>query len=232
MSKITQYSTIGALMSGHFAGDFTLKDSHSPTLFGLGCSCGISGELTVCNGEFWEATAGESMHQLSDRTLPFLQVTDFVAEHSFKATDISNENVEQHLADQLAINNIFLAVNVKSCFDEMVIRRPQRDESQTRTVKEMSDAQQVDTHNGIAGQLIGFWTPELFGRISVPGFHFHFLSDDRKISGHVLSYKASDAVVDYQVKQTIEISNPASEAFSKLDIDVEELDELISHVEK
>ncbi|WP_241572675.1 acetolactate decarboxylase [Rosenbergiella nectarea] len=232
MSKITQYSTIGALMSGHFAGDFSLQNSHSPTLFGLGCSCGISGELTICNGEFWEATAGESLHQLADRHLPFLQVTDFVAENSFEATNIQDKNLDQRLAERLAIKNIFLAVNVKSRFDELVIRRPQRDESQTRTVKEMSDAQQVDTHKEIAGQLIGFWTPELFGRISVPGFHFHFLSDDHKISGHVLSFTAANAVVDYQVKQTIEISNPTSEAYSSLTIDVAKVDELIGQVEK
>ncbi|MBT0723091.1 acetolactate decarboxylase [Rosenbergiella sp. S61] len=232
MSKITQYSTIGALMSGHFAGDFSVKSTHSPTLFGLGCSCGISGELTVCGGEFWEATAGESLHQLDDRQLPFLQVTDFVAENSLKATGINDKNLEHRLSEQLAINNIFLAVNVKSRFDEVVIRRPQRDESQTRTVQEMSDSQQVDTHHNIAGQLIGFWTPALFGRISVPGFHFHFLSDDRKISGHVLSFTAANAVVDYQVKHSIEINNPTSEAYNTLDIDVAQLDQLISHVEK
>lgn len=232
MSKITQYSTIGALMSGHFAGDFSLQNRHSTDLFGLGCSCGISGELTVLNGRFWEATAGESVHQLTDSNLPFLQVTDFVPENSFETTEINNENLEQRLTEQLAISNIFLAVNVKSRFEQMVIRRPQRDESQTRTIEEMSEAQQVDKHEGIAGQLIGFWTPELFGRISVPGFHFHFLSDDHKISGHVLSFSATKAVVDYQVKQTIEISNPTSEAYTALKIDVAKLDELISHVEK
>jgi len=232
MSKITQYSTIGALMSGHFAGDFSLNTRHSPKLFGLGCSCGISGEITVSKGEFWEATAGESLHHLKDSHLPFLQVTEFEAENSFETTDIDGENLEQLLMEKLPINNIFLAVNVKSCFEEMVIRRPQRDKSQTRTVKEMADAQQVDTHKAITGQLIGFWTPELFGRVSVPGFHFHFLSEDHKISGHVLSFKAANAVVDYQVKDTIEISNPRSEAYQTLDIDIAELDELISHVEK
>lgn len=232
MSKITQYSTIGALMSGHFSGDFPLNSNHSPTLFGLGCSCGISGELTVCGGEFWEATAGEKLHKLTDCRLPFLQVTEFVAENEFEAKGINEANLDQHLSQQLAIANIFLAVNVKSCFDKVVIRRPQRDETQTRSVEEMADAQQVDTLTTISGQLIGFWTPELFGRISVPGFHFHFLSEDRRYSGHVLSFKTAEAMVAYQVKTSIEIHNPTSAAFGDLNIDVTKLDELIGNVEK
>ncbi|WP_277755561.1 acetolactate decarboxylase [Rosenbergiella metrosideri] len=232
MSKITQFSTIGALMAGHFDGDFSINSLKSQTLFGLGCSCGINGELTVCDGKLWEATAGESLHQFESHVVPFLQVTDFIAEHTLAATDINDENIEQLLAEQFPINNIFLAVNVKSCFDEVVIRRPQREESKTRTVNEMSDSQQVDTLNDVSGQLIGFWTPELFGRISVPGFHFHFISDDRQLSGHVLSFSTAKAVVDYQVKHSIEITNSHSDAFINLDIDVSQLDELISHIEK
>ncbi|MBT0726418.1 acetolactate decarboxylase [Rosenbergiella australiborealis] len=232
MSKITQYSTIGALMSGHLSGDFATGTPHNKQLFGLGCSCGISGELTVSQGQFWEATAGEPLHHFTDKHLPFLQVTEFVAEHSFSAKNVTDNNIDKLLSEQLPIANIFLAVNVKSCFDEVVIRRPQRDEKHSRTAKEMSEVQHVDKLSSVSGQLIGFWTPELFGRISVPGFHFHFLSDDEQHSGHVLSFSAAEATVDYQEKETIEIHNATSEKFKSLDIDITQLDELISQVEK
>ena len=232
MSKITQYSTIGALMSGHFVADFSLAESHSSTLFGIGCSCGVSGELTIYQGKFWEATAGEAVHRLQDSRVPFLQVTDFVAEKTFTTLELTDENIAQRLTQQQPIDNTFFAVNITSCFDQVVIRRPQRDPDPSRTIEEMSETQQVDTLHGIEGQLIGFWTPELFGRLSVPGFHFHFLSDYRQLSGHVLSFRTTTATVRYQPKHSIEISTPTSDDYAQLNIDISLLDKRISKVEK
>lgn len=232
MSKITQFSTIGALMSGHFQGDFTLGKIDNKRLFGIGCSCGISGELTICEGEFWEATADEKLHRLKDNHIPFVQLTEFEADSSFHAAHVSDDNLASQFNQYLPINNIFLAVNVTAVFDQIKIRRPQRDESLSRSVTEMSEAQQEDTLTAISGQLIGFWTPELFGRISVPGFHFHFINDEKTISGHVLSFKADAALVDYQIKESIEIKNPNSEAYRNLNINITALDELIGSVEK
>jgi acetolactate decarboxylase len=34
--------------------------------------------------------------------------------------------------------------------------------------------------NEVEGTLVGLWSPDFAGSFSVPGYHFHFLSTDRK----------------------------------------------------
>lgn len=232
MSKIIQFSTIGALMSGFTDGDLYLEELHNDHLFGLGCSCGVSGELTVYEGDVWEATAGEKVSLLKNSFIPFIQLTEFKPDRSFNCVQVDDQNFAQKLNQHIPIANIFIAVNLRAKFDEIVIRRPQRTQDTDRTISEMAETQQVNQLSEIKGQLIGFWTPELYGRISVPGFHFHFLSDDKKISGHVLSFRAEDAIAYFQAKDTIEIKNPMSEKYLHMDLDLKALDDVIDDVEK
>ncbi|WP_025840458.1 acetolactate decarboxylase [Asaia platycodi] len=233
MSKITQFSTIGALMAGHFRGEAPLSAFCSHLAFGLGCSAEISGELTIHDGKVHEATAGEALHCLPmEAEIPFVQVTDFVPLQEREVTSVTHENAEAQLSRFIRPDNIFLAVSISGCFEHLVLRRPHRADGGSRSVDDVAAAQKVDQYERITGRLIGFWTPELFGRVSVPGFHFHFLDETSQISGHVLEFSAQNAVLSFEEKTTIEIMNPASEAFRALEIDVDALDEMIHRIEK
>lgn len=233
MSKIVQFSTIGALMAGHFRGECCLEDINHPRAFGVGCSAELNGELTIAEGQFWEATAGTALHNLDQQSkVPFIQLTEFIPQRAVDVENISQLNAEQLLEQQIDKQNVFVAVCIEATFEEMIIRRPQPNNGKQRGITEVAGAQQVDTHHNIQGRLIGFWTPELFGRVSVPGFHFHFLNYASDISGHVLEYRASRAQLSFEEKPTIEITNPTSQSYKELIIDVAKLDRLISQVEK
>ena len=232
MSKIIQFSTIGALMAGYFRGEYDASALKHPDAFGLGCSQGINGELTIFQGKVWEATAGEAPHLLRQEMLPFLQVTEFVPERTASVVNIDQHNAEQHLNQFIPLQNIFLAVCIEATFDHLVIRRPQPASDIPRDINDFARTQQEDTLNNINGYLIGFWTPALFGRISVPGFHFHFIDEKRNNSGHVLEFSAKKAILKYQEKQTIEVTNPGSAEYKNMTIDLSSLDKSIEHVEK
>lgn len=235
MSKITQFSTIGALMAGYFQPEQSLESlscagTHA---FGLGCSAQISGELTIWGGRIHEATAGETLHCLSVETaLPFVQVTPFSPQARHGIGPVTHDSAARALRRFINPDNIFLAVCIEATFDRLVLRRPQRATGGSRTVDEVAACQKVDHHEAIAGRLIGFWTPELFGRISVPGFHFHFLDHDETISGHVLEFAATEAMLSFEEKTSIEIRNPTDQAFRDHAIDVASLDEMIHRIEK
>ncbi|WP_261641103.1 acetolactate decarboxylase [Erwinia mallotivora] len=232
MSKITQFSTIGALMAGHFDGECDTRQFTMPDAFGLGCSANINGELTIYQGVFWEATANEAIHHLHDYHVPFIQLTDFNPEKKFSVEAINQDCAAKLLGEHVVLDNIFLAICIEANFDRLVIRRPQRAEETERDIHMVADAQQEYTLTDVNGKLIGFWTPELFGRISVPGFHFHFLDTVTQQSGHVLSYSARNATVSFEVKPTIEITNPHSEKFKELVIDLSAMDQIIAKVER
>jgi len=232
MSKIVQFSTIGALMSGYLRGECDITTLHHPHAFGLGCSQGINGELTIFQGKIWEATAGQAPHPSHHHDVPFVQVTEFSADGTLPLSDINQDNIERHLEQHLAMQNIFLAVCIEATFEHLLIRRPQPVTDTRRSISDFAATQQEDSLPGAEGHLIGFWTPLLFGRVSVPGFHFHFIDNQNENSGHVLEFSAHAAQVSYQEKQTIEITNPHSDEFKKLNIDIAALDKVIDNVEK
>ncbi len=233
MSKIIQYSTIGALMAGYTEGWQTLAELGQGDEFGIGCSTGVSGELTVSGGKIFEATAGEPVQQLTKHTgLPFIQLTRFAPKITYPVQQIRHDNAYQHLSRYIQADNILLAVSVIGHFEKMVIRRPQRSEMPNRDIREMAQSQTVDSFENIEGRLIGFWTPELYGRISVPGFHFHFIDDSQQVSGHVLEFSAEKATLLFEEKPVIEITNPTTTTYRNTHIDIDQLDDIISHVEK
>ncbi|WP_158612414.1 acetolactate decarboxylase [Erwinia psidii] len=232
MSKIFQFSTLGALMAGHVQGECHLRELLDSHAFGLGCSEAINGELTIFQGDVWEATAGKQPHPLDKHCVPFVQITTFHPEKTFGVRHITQDNAALLLREKISVQNLFLAVCIEAQFNEMVIRRPQPTADTERDIIQMADTQQEDRLLNITGRLVGFWTPELYGRISAAGFHFHFIDEKQKVSGHVLSFRAEEARISCEEKQTIEITHPDSQEYKNLTIDLSALDAIISGVEK
>ncbi|MEB5477327.1 acetolactate decarboxylase [Acinetobacter pollinis] len=232
MSKIYQFSTIGALMSGYFSPDQDIYKVCSCSSIGLGCSENLNAEMTILNGTPYTATAEEALKTPeAPLEVPFYQVTSFDHFQEYHIGEASTKNLEQFVQAVIPLNNNFIALRIKATFHELTLRRPYAS-SETRSVQEVSDHQEVSTYKEIQGHLIGFWTPEMFGRISVPGFHFHFLSEDKSVSGHVLDYYFSSALLQCEEKNVIEITHPKTSAFKNLNIDIEGLDEVIRKVEQ
>lgn len=232
MSKIHQYSTIGALMSGYFNADEDVYQHCSCTSIGLGCSELLNAELTIQDGQVYTATAEKmTVKEHPPFYVPFYQVTSFDRYQEYPISCVSNITLENILTSFISLKNNFVAIRIIGEFSKLVLRRPYCSDK-IRKVKDISDQQQVSEYNNINGYLIGFWTPEIYGRISVPGFHLHFLSDDFTVSGHVLSYQLSTGQLQFEEKATIELKNPTTNDFQKIDIDLESLDQMIEHVEK
>ncbi|EUK19355.1 acetolactate decarboxylase [Commensalibacter papalotli (ex Servin-Garciduenas et al. 2014)] len=234
MSKIVQFSTIGALMAGHIQGEQAFARLRCGCNFGLGCSADLNGELTIFDGTAYEGTAGKTLKTLDfEARVPFIQLTDFKPEQEYLIEHVHHKNIYENLKRFTQPDNIFLAVSLEGVFEQVTFRRPYPSaEGHVRDVKEVAASQKIDTHQYIAGRLIGFWTPEIFGRIAVPGFHFHFLDESNQISGHVLEFYMNQAQLAFEEKQTIEVTNPSSKSYKDLKIDVSLLDDMIQKIEK
>ena len=51
---------------------------------------------------------------------------------------------------------------------------------------EAAKRQAIFELHDVTGTLVGFRTPAFMRWLNVPGYHFHFLTDDRRAGGHVL----------------------------------------------
>ncbi|MBF7688088.1 acetolactate decarboxylase [Acinetobacter rathckeae] len=232
MNKIYQFSSIGALMSGYFKPDQNVYEVCTCSSIGLGCSELLNAEVTIVNGIVYTATAGRpTQHQTPPFYTPFYQVTDFSNFKEHQLCTVTQDTLEEALNHLMVLKNHFVAIRIYAVFKSITMRCPQASET-PRSIQDVSDHQKVSTYHDLKGCLVGFWTPEVFGRMSVPGFHLHFLSHDHSISGHVLAYETTSATLQFEEKPTIELTNPQTNAFNDLVIDLESLDAMIEHVEK
>jgi len=86
------------------------------------------------------------------------------------------------------------------------------------TLKMAASAQQEFCFEQLQGTLIGLWSPGFAASFSVPGYHFHFLSEDRQKGGHVLDCRASDVDIEGCSINEMHVSLPETEEFLRADL--------------
>jgi acetolactate decarboxylase len=65
--------------------------------------------------------------------------------------------------------------------------------------------QTVFSYQDTAGTMIGIYSPGMIGTLDSPGFHFHFLSDDRTKGGHVLDWESPAVTVELDLKGNVTV---------------------------
>jgi acetolactate decarboxylase len=65
----------------------------------------------------------------------------------------------------------------------------------------------------IEGTLVCLWSPRYSSSFSIPGYHFHFISKDRKKGGHVLKCTAQQLHARIQVVSEYHVRLPESGSF-------------------
>jgi acetolactate decarboxylase len=68
--------------------------------------------------------------------------------------------------------------------------------------------------------MIGFYCPSFIGDINAAGYHFHFISEDKKLGGHVMELKATNALtIAMQKMVNYEFKLPEAKAFETVQFD-------------
>lgn len=63
-------------------------------------------------------------------------------------------------------------------------------------LREASTNQAMLCIEKVPGTLLGFWSPAHTLSLNIPGYHFHFPSDDHSSGGHVLDLKADSLEIE------------------------------------
>lgn len=186
--QLTQVSTINALMLGQFAGVAPLSDLLRDGDIGIGTFDQLDGELIILDGEVYQGKANGSVQRPPlSVTTPFAVVTrigDAPREPLTPAKTIAA--LEAELDARHPQMNSFLAVRVEGEFASLTMRSVPKQSPPFPTLTEVVKHQSVWTHDRVAGTLVGFRCPKWTGGINVPGYHWHFISNDRTLAGHII----------------------------------------------
>ena len=214
---LVQYSLISALAAGDYSGGASLRKVLSEGDFGIGTFDRLDGELILIDGRMYQALADGRVRpaDLEGRT-PFAAVKFFREDgriDSLSATTL--EELDEQLERQLPRRNSPYALRIDGEFRELSLRSVPAQSPPFRTLVDVVKNQATWKHRGIRGTLIGLRCPSWIGTLNVSGYHWHFLSEDQQIGGHVLGCEFRNLSLRFDECTSVLIQLPTSEGFDE-----------------
>ena len=166
--------------------------------------------MIVLDGKVYQALGDGRVIVAPDKTIiPYATVTFFDKDIAVKLENIKdkaalekalNEAVQQH-----GVNSFYM-VKFPAEFSSILFRSEYGSQEPYPTLVEALKGKQTEfTEQNIKGTLVGLYCPSYMGELNSVGWHFHFLSDDKKKGGHILelSLKSATAYLDQTDKFTM-----------------------------
>lgn len=216
------YSTIDALLSGAYDGELTVKQMVSKGDFGLGTYNRLDGEMLVLGGVPYHFTADGSVTVAKpDDRIPLAYVLPFRPTHRFTLAGapaaMSLTDIEAAIDARLPNKNLFYAVDVTGQFTGITTRAIAAQSRPYRPLAELVKTQVLFPKASATGTMVGIRSPAFSKGVSVPGWHWHFISTDRSYGGHVLAIGLVNAVANITPSHKVELDLPGNEDFANSD---------------
>ena len=226
---LTQVSTIDALLAGVYDGQMTLGELKQHGDLGIGTFDALEGEMIVIDGTVYQARTDGSVIEMPDETTtPFAAVVSFHADQKLPCfKDLFSKEKLQATIDELAPNkNLFVAVRFDGTFTAMKIRSVPKQKKPYPPLADVVKQQTVFELEQVSGTVLGFRCPEFVKGVNVPGYHLHFISDDRTSGGHILDFTAAGGTLELDTCNKFYMVLTDAEAFSRLDLSKDRSHEL------
>lgn len=222
-----QVSVSGALVAGVFDGEVSVQSILEHGDYGLGTFAHLDGEMVVLDGHAYQVQgSGRVSEAAMDAGAPFAVVTRFAPQIDEESVPVSSFKELESCCDcYRKSGNIFYAIRLDGHFQHVRTRAVNPPQPGTRLVDAAKD--QSEFHfDSIEGTLIGLWSPGFSSAFSVAGYHFHFLSKNRKHGGHLLDVCAGPLRLRVEALTNFHLALPESEAFLKTDLSKNTAEEL------
>lgn len=223
-----QTSTISALLEGVYDGEVTFNELGKHGDFGIGTFNGLDGEMIGLDGKFYQIKVDGRAYPVDGvKKTPFAVVTFFDSDKTVVLDKIfSFKQLEQYLDRLLPTKNIFYAIKIEGVFKYIKTRSVPRQNQPYPPLVEVVENQPIFEFHNTKGTIVGFRCPAYVKGVNVPGYHFHFITEDRSSGGHLLECRMQDA--EAEIDETCEFYMVLSkgEEFLKLDLTKEKEAEL------
>lgn len=219
-NTLMQVSTIDALLAGAYDGQMTISEVLQHGNLGLGTFDALEGEMIVIDHHVYQALADGTVQLMPpDTTTPFAAVVNFKADQTTAIRGPLSDEALQSKIDQLAPNkNLFLALRIDGTFSTMKVRSVPKQKKPYPSLAEAVQHQSVFEYTNVTGTVLGFRCPSFVKGINVPGYHLHFISNDRKLGGHILDFNAIEGSLKLDTCNQFSMVLTDQEHFSTLDL--------------
>ena len=193
-----QISTINALLNGDYRGSMTFGELKKHGTFGLGTFDALDGEMIGLEGGFYQIKTDGVAYPVPDSmTTPFAVVTVFDADRTVPSQDgMDYEGLKNYLDETISDKSIFYAIKIEGTFNYIKTRSVPKQQEPYPPLVEVVKEQTIFEFHDVRGTIVGFRSPDsVKGGVNVPGYHLHFITEDRKAGGHLLACQLQDATI-------------------------------------
>ncbi|MGD9762778.1 MAG: acetolactate decarboxylase [Candidatus Binatia bacterium] len=214
-----QVSTAAALVEGIYQGAVRVGTLRQHGDLGLGTFENLDGEMVIVDGRFFQVRSDGSVRECGDDVLsPFAVITRFAPDAAVTMRRCPELSDLAARFDALrSSDNMFFSLRVDGQFEYVHTRAMCRTEEGVPLVQAAAIQPEFEFRN-LSGTLVGFWTPHYAKTLSVPGYHLHFVSTDRKHGGHLLQCRGANLRLQIQREGDYRIALPETEDFLKADL--------------
>ena len=201
---VYQYSTINALLEGVYDGEMTCGRLLKNGDFGLGTFNALDGEMVVIDRAVYKIRSDGKAYRMSgSEATPFAVVTAFEPNMIFNIEHDGGPTLEELLEFKVPESNLIQAIRIDGHFKYVKVRSVPKQKRPYRRLARTVEDQSVFELKDVRGTLVGFLIPDHFANVNMPGYHFHFITEDRSRGGHVL--KCRTGHVQMQIDEVSEL---------------------------
>lgn len=185
---IYQYSTINSLLLGNYDGELTMPMLLEKGDTGIGTFNTLDGEMVLIDGKVFRIDDRGKAKEVPKATrTPYAVAVFFKTDSILKLEGVTSlEELNRKVNEALVSDNIFYAIRIDGMFSTVRTRSVPAQKKPYPPLIDVVKKQSIFKFSKIKGTMIGIKCPAYIKGIGVPGFHWHFITEDRKAGGHVL----------------------------------------------
>ena len=141
------------------------------------------------------------------------------------------KQLQTYIEGVIPTKNIFYAVRIDGNFKYIKTRSvPKQSKPYPRLVEVTKNQPTFEFHD-VKGTILGYWLPEYVNGVNMAGYHFHFLSGDKKAGGHLLECQMTDSKLSIDFTYQLNLVLPEKSDFYNTDLSKDTKKEL-ENIEK
>lgn len=220
-----QVSTLKALMLGNFQGAYPVEKLLEQGSYGIGTYEGMDGEAILWDGVAYNGRADGKCYVMQPHdTVAFSIVTHFTpaAKELPCPAQADLESLKAWLDAQVqreyGNQNAFYFIKAQGRFRRVLVRSCYQQQPPYLPLAQVAKDQMEYAYQDVVGCLTGIWCPAYVDGLNMPGWHIHFLDENRTCGGHVLQLAVESAAFTLEQKTHFEMVLPHNPSFAQLDL--------------
>ena len=219
---VFQVSTLSELEHGIFYPVTTVGELKKHGNIGVGAFEAMDGELILLDGKAYNAMYSGKVVPVDDKApITYSAVSYMNANRTMSLQNITSyADLQKTLEKELPNINNYYAFRIDGTFSYMKVRSTAKQELPYPPLSVVTANQSVFELTNVKGTLVGFRLPTYIKGVYAPGFHLHFITDDRQAGGHLLELNFTAANVQIGYLTQMHIMLPDNEALKTVDLSV------------